>query len=144
MSDYIPLTQEQIFDCMKDESFWDTVRLNRGAYQCLSDLINRGHSVYIVTAASPESIPHKAKRIKELLPFLSWNNVIIAKDKHLINSDLHIDDGVHNLTGGNYRKCLFNQPWNESFDETKHGIVRVNDFDDVEREIRKLEYGEIG
>ncbi|MBR4813702.1 MAG: hypothetical protein IKZ69_07320 [Lachnospiraceae bacterium] len=50
-----------------------------------------------------------------------------------------IDDGIHNLIGGSYRKILFDAPYNRDFDEKALGIVRVKNWQEIEAEITAME-----
>ena len=42
-----------------------------------------------------------------------------------------IDDGIHNLEGGNYRKILFTAPHNRFYDAEANGMTRVNTWEEV-------------
>ena len=67
----------------------------------------------------------------ELFPFLSSEQIICEKNKQSVKGDILIDDGVHNLLGGSYRKFLFNQPNNLLFDEREHDIIRVYSWKEI-------------
>ena len=72
-------------------------------------------------------------------PFLSWNQVIITGRKQMIRGDVLIDDGIHNLEGGNYRKILFTAPHNRFYDAEANGMIRVHTWEEVVRIIDDME-----
>ena len=64
-------------------------------------------------------------------PYLKWENVIIASRKQMIRGDILIDDGVHNLVGGDYIRILMNAPHNSDFDEKAYGMTRVYGWEEI-------------
>lgn len=54
-------------------------------------------------------------------PMFTWDDVIITAHKQLINGDVLVDDGVHNLVGGSYEKLLMDAPHNRKF---RHKILK--------------------
>lgn len=64
-------------------------------------------------------------------PFISWNDVIIIAHKQLIKGDVLVDDGVHNLEGGDYAKILVDSPHNRGYDAEANGMIRLNNWDDI-------------
>ena len=71
-------------------------------------------------------------------PFLSWDQVIITFRKQLIKGDVLIDDGVHNLEGGDYKKILMTAPHNRNYDAEAHGMIRVHNWDEILQVIERL------
>ena len=91
-----------------------------------------GHEVYIVTATEPEHVEEKMNGLLfRYFPFLSWNQVIITGRKQLIRGDVLIDDGIHNLEGGEYKKILFTAPHNRYYDAEGNGMIRVSSWDEI-------------
>lgn len=134
------LTEEQIFSPLHDPLFWKTVKPKPFAAKYLKKLINKGHEVYIVTATSYKNIAPKYELIiKKYFPFIDWEHVIIANNKQLINGDVLVDDGPHNLENGNYIKILFTAPHNKNYDETKHNMFRANNWKDVYNIIKQVD-----
>lgn len=64
-------------------------------------------------------------------PFLTWNDVIITSHKQLVNGDVLIDDGTHNLEGGNYFKILMTAQHNKKYDAEANGMLRVETWAEV-------------
>lgn len=137
---YPDLTHEQVYSVLEIPGFWKTVKPIPGAAEALQHLMGAGHNIYIVTASSYESI---AEKMKDLLfvyfPFLSWNQVIVTSNKQMIKGDILIDDGVHNLEGGDYIKILMTAPHNREYDAEANGMIRVHSWLDIERVIQSLE-----
>ena len=42
-----------------------------------------------------------------------------------------IDDGIHNLEGGAYKKILFTAAHNRDYDAEAHGMTRVHGWDEI-------------
>ncbi len=137
---YPGLTRSQVYDITMQPGFWKGVEPIPGAAESLQRLMAAGHDVYIVTATPHESVPEKMNEVLfRYFPFLSWNQVIIAYNKQLIRGDVLIDDGVHNLEGGDYIKILMTAPHNRDYDAEANGMIRVNSWDEIEEVIKKLE-----
>ena len=101
------LTHEQVYEIPMKPGFWKTVEPIEDAPEVLSRLIASGNEVYIVTATPYESIFEKMSEVLfKYFPFLSWDQVIVTSRKQLIRGDVLIDDGIHNLEGGQYKKVL--------------------------------------
>ena len=73
----------------------------------------------------------KTKKLMEMFPFLTKEQIIRENNKQRIMGDVLIDDGVHNLIGGRYKKFLFNQPNNSGFNEQDYDITRVYSWKDI-------------
>jgi len=133
------VSHEGMYALLLEDELYETVEPFEGAGHYLQKLITDGHEVFIVTN-SPYQVM-KAKMEKVLFrhfPFIDWKHVIITGNKPIIKGDVLIDDGVHNLLGGNYAKLLFTAPHNRSFDAEGNGMVRVNCWEDVYEVIQQL------
>ena len=123
-----------------EPGFWKTVKPVPGAAEALQRLMDAGHEVYIVTATLLENIPEKMNDLLfKYFPFLSWNQVIITHEKQMIRGDVLIDDGVHNLEGGDYAKILMTAPHNRNYDAEANGMIRVQDWTEIEKVIADME-----
>ena len=133
------LTNEQVWSVTYEPGFWGCIEPMPGAAEAIRRLMDAGHEVFIVTATE---YGHLYEKMHDLLfkyfPFLSWEQVIVTSRKQLIRGDVLVDDGVHNLIGGEYRKILFDAPYNRSFDTEANGMVRVHNWEEAEREILKI------
>lgn len=137
---YPDLTWEQVYETLTIQGFWKTVEPIPGAAEVLQRFIQAGHMVFIVTATPYISIPEK---MDDLLfrhfPFISWEQVIITSKKQMIYGDVLIDDGVHNLIGGEYIKILMTAPHNRDYNAEANGMIRVHNWSEVERIIFALD-----
>ncbi len=110
-----------------------------GAPRFLKQLIDDGHSVYVVTSTHFSVISQKLERvIFRYFPFLSRKDIIVCSNKQLIRGDVLIDDGVHNLVGGEYDKLLMSAPYNEDFDAEGNGMTRVGSWEEIYAVISRL------
>ena len=137
---YPGLEKRQILELMYEPGFWDTVEPVPGAADALKYLMDKGHQVYVVTATEFENVPAKMERVLfRYFPFLSRDQVIITGNKQMIRGDVMIDDGIHNLEGGEYRKILFTAPYNKDYDAEANGMIRVHNWDEILRVINEME-----
>ena len=126
---YPDLTKEQIYGALNDEELWDNVTAKEDASHYLKKLIDEGNKVYIVTASWYTTILPKMERcLFKLFPFLTWSQVIVVLDKHMIKGDILIDDNPLNLVGGDYFGVLFTAPHNIEYDDSSTDIVRVDNW----------------
>ena len=132
------LTWEEVYAIPMRPGFWQDVEPIPGAAQALQRLMAAGHEVLIVTATPFASVPEKIEGyLFQHFPFLSWDQVIITGRKQLIRGDVLIDDGVHNLAGGDYLKILMTAPHNRNYDAEKNGMIRVHTWEEIEEVIRR-------
>ncbi len=133
------LTREQVYSIPDEPGFWGTVEPIEGAADAIRHFIDDGHDVYIVTATPYISVPEKMDDLLfRWFPFISWDQVIITRKKQLIRGDVLIDDGVHNLEGGDYVKVLMTAPHNRDYDAEKNGMIRVSSWEEAESVINDL------
>lgn len=72
-----------------------------------------------------------------------WSPFLKVADKgieiqHSVRGDVLIDDGIHNLEDGQYKKVLMTAPHNIRFDAEAHGMIRVRSWKEIEQVIEKL------
>lgn len=133
---YPGLTREEVYGVELETDFWKSVKPKEGADEALRKLIADGHDIYIVTATLYQTVREKMDDVLfKYFPYITWRNVIITTNKHLIKGDVLVDDGPHNLMGGDYRKILFTAPHNRYFDEKSVGAVRADNWDEAYSEI---------
>jgi len=131
---YHGITRQEIYGVTYEPGFWCSVEPMPGAAEALKHFMDEGHDVFIVTATEPEHVEEKMKGLLfRYFPFLSWNQVIITARKQLIRGDVLIDDGIHNLEGGAYKKILFTAPHNRNYDADVNGMIRVDTWEEVVR-----------
>ena len=132
------LTPDEVFEPLYRKDFWERTTPVEGSSHYLKKLIEDGHDVLIVTASNSETFEDKKKKLTQMFPFLSEEKIIRENNKQTVSGDILIDDGVHNLIGGRYRKFLFNQPNNSLFNEKQYGITRVYSWKEIYERISRL------
>lgn len=133
------LTRYEVFEPIFTEDFWDTVTPKEDAICYVKRLIDDGYKVFICTNTNYKTLkPKMDKVLFRHFDYLTWNDVIITGNKQMVNADFLVDDGVHNLVGGNYKGILMDAPHNWYFDEKEHGITRVKNWEEVYYLIKEL------
>ena len=133
------LTWEQVYAVPMRPGFWRDVEPIPGAAEVLKRWMDKGHEVLIVTATPFASVPEKiGGYLFEHFPFLSWDQVIITGKKQRIKGDVLIDDGPHNLEGGDYVRILMTAPHNRNYDAAGNGMIRVNDWTEIEKVVEGI------
>ena len=136
---YRGITREEIYGVIYEPGFWSSVEPMPGAAEALKHFMDEGHDVFIVTATEIEHVEEKMKGLLfRYFPFISWNQVIITNRKQMIRGDVLIDDGIHNLEGGEYRKIMFTAPHNRDYDAEANGMTRVHTWEEIVRIIDDL------
>lgn len=134
------LDRKQVFEPIHTDDFWMTVEPFEGAAEVLQKLIEDGHDIYVVTASHYKGLKGKLENaLFRFYPFIKRKNVIVSYFKQMIDGDILIDDGVHNLIGGNYEKILMDAPYNRDFDAEANGITRVKDWKEVYDAVKTIE-----
>lgn len=103
----------------------------QNAQEVLCRLKDDGHTIRVVTASHFNTVPPKVAWLLEHYPYLKWEDVIIASDKSIINGDVMIDDGTHNLEVSSCMKILFDRPHNRKYDADRSGMIRVHNWDEI-------------
>jgi len=137
------LTKEQVYAPLLCDELWYSVKPFDGASDALQQLIADGHKVFIVTNSAYETLRVKMDAVLfGYFPFLTWNDVIITSCKQMIRGDVLVDDGVHNLEGGDYLKVLMDAPHNRDYDADGNGMYRVTDWEEAYSVIANYAYSE--
>lgn len=133
------LTKEQVYGITLEYDFWKRVTPIDGAVEGLKRFIDAGHTIYIVTVADYRTIESKMDNVLfKYFPFISWNNVIIISKKQLLHADVLIDDGVHNLIDGDFKRILVDAPYNRQFNEKEHDMIRVHNWAEIESAVNDI------
>ena len=126
---YIPKEHKELFwSLLEEEELWDRIQPLSDSQKYIKKL-NEEYNFYFVTATHWTNATMKARRLQRLYPFIDVHKqLIIASKKQMINADLIIDDGEHNLAGFWGNKILYTQPWNQHVNTVKEGALRVNNW----------------
>lgn len=130
LAKYFPeIPEEKVYLPLHSNSFWATVEPLPDASKYIKKLIDEGFDVYICTASFFDTIKSKFQHVLgRYFPYIHWNKVIVIKNKKMVKGDILIDDGIHNLEGGDYEKILMTAPHNESYDAEANGMTRANSW----------------
>ena len=141
ISKYFPsLSEEQVFEPLHRDHFWLTVEPMQDAIMYLQKMIIDGFDVYLCTTTDYRNVKAKYEHvIKKHFPFICWDRVIITSSKQMIKADILVDDGEHNLEGGDYLKILFTAPHNKNCNANKQGFIRADNWSEVYKIIRNYE-----
>lgn len=133
ISNYFPsLTSDEVYAPLKDDLFWREVEPITDASRYIKALIDEKFDVYVCTASSFGTIKSKFDCIlSRYFPFISWEKIIVLKKKQMIKADILVDDGVHNLEGGSYKKILMSAPHNEYYDAESNEMIRVRSWEEI-------------
>ena len=132
------LTKEQVFAPLLEDWFWADMQPADDAVEVLTKVKNDGHKVKLVTATDYRNVPVKVKRLLEIFPMITWDDIIITSDKQSVKGDVLTDDGPHNLIGGEYYKILISKPHNKSIETERSGVNRVNTLTEAYGIIERL------
>ena len=140
MRQFFPqLRYDELYGALFDDALWSRVKPKRGAQEYVRRLIDDGHQVFVVTASHPKTIASKMEKVLfRYFPYRTWDNVIVTSKKQMIQGDVLVDDGPHNLAGGAYHKILMDAPHNQDVDVAAMGAVRAMSWRDVYRFICEL------
>lgn len=126
------VNKEQVFGVLHDPDIWYRVKPKQYAAEVLKSLQEQGYDVYICTATYYKNLAWKFTFIIErYFPFIDWDHVIVASNKHLIQCDYFIDDAPHNLVGASGVRFLMSAPHNKTFDAEDNGLIRINGWDEI-------------
>ncbi len=120
------IPEDRRLDLLEEASFYENQPALPGAQEFLTELMKVAR-VTIMTAVYPRFMGERIRRLAQLFPDLPMENIIMGSRKEMIQADVMLDDGVHNLlTSGAKLPVLFRRPWNRSVS----GICSINYYDE--------------
>jgi 5'-nucleotidase len=119
---------EAVFQFLYTPGFFRTAPLMPGAKEAVLQLM-QSYKVFIVSAAMefPQSLFEKFEWLREHLPDISWQNIVLCGDKRIINTDYMIDDYARNLDTFRGKGLLYTACHNINFNHH----TRVNNWNEV-------------
>lgn len=109
-----------IRSCMRYPEFYRDLDPMPGAIDGVKKLIDAGHDVVIATAIPPSAgiaFHGKLEWIRRNMPFFNTKNFIAIQRKSLLDGDILVDDGPHNIKEwiekGAGEAWVFDSPWNK-------------------------------
>ncbi|MHB8407774.1 MAG: 5' nucleotidase, NT5C type [Acidiferrobacterales bacterium] len=113
-----PNSEDFIRSCMRYPELYRDLDPVEGAIEGIKKLQEQGHDVIIATAV-PKSAGiayhGKLEWIRRNMPFFSLNNFVAIQRKDLLQGDILLDDGAHNIRpfrAAGRRAIVFDRPWN--------------------------------
>ena len=120
-----------IYKYLYNEKLFKLLSIKNNAANIIETII-KDHEVYIVTANTSYNCgvcDDKIDFIKKFLPFFPIKNVIFINNKSLLNLDILIDDGLHNLENFKGIKVVFDRPWNQDYSFPIKYDCRITSWD---------------
>lgn len=107
-----------------DPEFMASLPLMEGAREFVEELQKRAE-VFIMTSVESVCAAVRIAHIIQNFPTINPSNIIIGGRKDLVQADMILDDGHHNLENSNVAyPVLFQKPWNFG----KTGVLSVNGY----------------
>ena len=122
---------KDFYKYLGDGKIFKNLSIKDGAAEVIEKLCEN-NEVYIVTANASYNIgvcDDKVNFIKKFMPFFPIKNIIFINNKSLLDLDVLIDDGLHNLEGFKGVPVVFERPWNE--DESLGRGFRILEWNDM-------------
>lgn len=83
--------------------------------------------VFFITSVPPACMSARAERLLVDFPEVPVDNILIGTRKDIVNLDVLLDDGAHNVTASRATyPVLLRRPWNKDLS----GLLSVNGYDD--------------
>ncbi len=109
-----------------DPEFVSSQPILPGAQKFVRDL-SKIADVFFITAVPPECMSARAERLVKDFPEIPPQNIIIGTRKEIMNIDILLDDGPHNIAQSKAAyPVLFRKPWNAHLS----GLLAVNGYSD--------------
>lgn len=107
---------EEVNDIMFEPEIFSKLNPVAGAIEGVKGLIESNlFNVYIVSAAHPKVCLNKYQWVKEHMPFFSTDNIMFTSHKELVQGDVLVDDGLHNIEKfKNGEPIIFDQAHNRN------------------------------
>ena len=111
-----------------------------GASDAIQKLIHMGHKVYIVSDCTNSDYNEKQEWLNHFFPFIDNDHIVSMKHKHLLRSDIMIEDNLLNLlSGAHYHRVCIDSPWNRDVHDYVYDIHRCQNWRQVVDVINKIE-----
>lgn len=117
---------DERLEYFNDPEFIGNVSAREGAQEFVEKL-QLISNVFICTAVEPQCISARAQALQRLFPTVPPSNYIFTTRKDVIEADILLDDGGHNILNSRVKyPVLFRRPWNSHIT----GGLAVNNYED--------------
>lgn len=93
-------------------------------------ILNELCDVYIVTAREWIQLSNIKRWFNRYYPFITDNQIIRCRDKHMVHGDIRIDDHLDNLLNCADGRIVFDYPWNRDIDDKSNFLYRVANWEE--------------
>lgn len=130
-------TEEDVFAEFANEEMFKSLKPYQYAVQTITYMMaSSKYDVYFISAGHPVTAGWRDELLKKYFVNYTGNQLILARDKHMIDVDYLIDDNYDNLINGKYNKILFTQGWNKNIalnaqENKKDKIIRVGNWIEI-------------
>ncbi|MEE0967844.1 MAG: hypothetical protein U0M06_00530 [Clostridia bacterium] len=109
-----------------DPEFVETQPILTGAQKFVREL-SKLADVFFITAVPAQCMSARAERLIRDFPEIPPQNIIIGTRKEIMQLDILLDDGAHNISNSRAAyPVLFRKPWNTHLS----GLLSVNSYSD--------------
>lgn len=125
MSNVPPNVKNIMYKAFKTPSFYTFQPIFTDAVKMVNQLHSEGHDIIFASAVPPTCMAERAKRLKEIFPYVPDENIMLGGRKDLLDLDVLLDDCAENIKKSIAQKpILFTQPWNKK----EKGLSRVSSY----------------
>ena len=119
----------------KDPSFIRNLQPYWNAQMFVAELAKMAE-IFVATSGDPFCAGERVNSIIRHFPEINPENILIGNRKDLLQADVLLDDGVHNLTHSQAKyPVLYRRPWNE--DTT--GVLAVSNYYEFLQFVRMIQ-----
>lgn len=119
----------------KDPSFIRNLQPYWNAQMFVAELAKMAE-IFVATSVDPFCAGERVNSIIRHFPEINPENILIGNRKDLLQADVLLDDGVHNLTHSQAKyPVLYRRPWNE--DTT--GVLAVSNYYEFLQFVRMIQ-----
>ena len=117
---------EERIALFSDPKFVEAQPILPGAQKFVREL-SKIADVFFITAVPPQCMSARAERLVRDFPEIPPQNIIIGTRKEIMQLDILLDDGAHNISASKAAyPVLFRKPWNAHLS----GLLAVNSYSD--------------
>lgn len=132
------VNREYLSEYLQFDWFWYSVKPSEYAIEYLRRL-KKDHEVYVATTAELKSAEPKLNAcLLRNFPFIEQDDIIILKNKALLDCDWLIDDNPDVLKNSKAKTILIDRPWNRQCDTSSY-IYRAKNLKEAYEIINNTE-----
>lgn len=131
VSKYVKCSSDALYQILGLTNFFKDIEPEPYALEVLNNLRAAGHEVVTVTAYDPRSCIDKSYWLKKYHKF-EQKDIIFCNNKHFINADLLLDDGLHNHVNFTGKRIVYDRPHNDILGADIITDARVHNWKEFE------------